>query len=157
MSTSNLGQLIRQLRKEQGLTQPELAVRHPLLSQAYVSAVERGKLDRPSLERLHAFADALGVPYNRLAAAAGFMEGEEDGDAPAARAKGTTEQILEDILAVTADRPDLIKKLRAIRERGGEAAYRRALRILHRHMVMGIDLAGELAQDEGEDGSDAEE
>jgi tetratricopeptide (TPR) repeat protein len=54
-----VGEFIRQIRRQQSLTQTELGGEH--FSKSYVSAVERDKIT-PSLEALHFFAEQLGQP-----------------------------------------------------------------------------------------------
>lgn len=62
---SAIGESIRQLRRQQGLTQTELGGEH--FSKSYVSAVERGKI-APSSKALRFFAEQLGQPNDYLTA-----------------------------------------------------------------------------------------
>lgn len=60
-----LGLRIRRRRKALGLAAKELA-RAAGVSPSYVSQLEHGKQDRPSLEVLNALAAALGLPTSEL-------------------------------------------------------------------------------------------
>jgi transcriptional regulator with XRE-family HTH domain len=149
---SDLGRAVRQLRKEQGLTQTELADRiGGGMSQAYISAIERGKLERPTLEKLQDIARGLGVSYNRLAAAAGFIQ-EEDG---AAQPKSEVEQIYDDLIAAVADRPQVLRTLRRLRGKD-PSAYHRALIIIRNWVAAGMQTLDDL-EEEGDRGGDSAE
>jgi transcriptional regulator with XRE-family HTH domain len=63
MKTSQLGQRIRQLRLERGLTQDQLA--EDTFSKSYISAIELGKI-KPSLTSLNIIANRLKVPVAEL-------------------------------------------------------------------------------------------
>ena len=60
-----LGERLRRRRKALGLTAKDLA-RSAGVSPSYVSQLERGKQDRPSLDVLGALAGALGVSTSEL-------------------------------------------------------------------------------------------
>ncbi len=53
-----IGETLRQMRRQQSLTQTELGGDH--FSKSYISAVERDKI-APSYEALHFFAEQLGL------------------------------------------------------------------------------------------------
>lgn len=59
-----LGQAIRQLRRQQGLSQDTFS-RKAGLGRSYVAAIERGEKNVAVLN-LQKIADALGVPVSRL-------------------------------------------------------------------------------------------
>ena len=61
---SLLGKRIRELRKNQGISQEQLAERAGISSQ-YVSNIERGK-DNPTLDLLLGLADALKVSLGQM-------------------------------------------------------------------------------------------
>jgi quercetin dioxygenase-like cupin family protein/DNA-binding XRE family transcriptional regulator len=65
---SRLGETVRELRKERGLTLVELA-RAADLSHSFLSQLERGR-SRPSMSSLHRIAQALGTTQPALMAAA---------------------------------------------------------------------------------------
>lgn len=59
MQPMSIGETLRQMRRQQSLTQSELGGEH--FSKSYISAVERDKIV-PSYEALHFFAEQLGQP-----------------------------------------------------------------------------------------------
>src|ERR1700732_1327333 len=61
----SLGERVRRRRKQLGLTAKELAQTSGV-SPSYISHLERGRQDRPSLEVLGAIAVALGVSTSEL-------------------------------------------------------------------------------------------
>jgi DNA-binding XRE family transcriptional regulator/mannose-6-phosphate isomerase-like protein (cupin superfamily) len=65
---SRLGETVRRLRKDRGLTLVELA-RAASLSHSFLSQLERGR-SRPSMSSLHRIAQALGTTQPALMAAA---------------------------------------------------------------------------------------
>jgi XRE family transcriptional regulator, regulator of sulfur utilization len=62
----NLGELIRELRERQGLTQPQLAERAQL-ALSYITLAESGQKVNLSPSALSRLARALGVPTKALA------------------------------------------------------------------------------------------
>lgn len=60
----NIGQTIRDIRKEKGITQLELSERCGLL-QGYISRVEKGRRV-PMLTNLVVIAKALGMPLSKV-------------------------------------------------------------------------------------------
>ena len=65
-----VGELVRQHRSEQGLSQEELG-HHADLHRTYVSSVERG-IRKPTITVLHRIASALGLTVSEL------LDGLED-------------------------------------------------------------------------------
>jgi transcriptional regulator with XRE-family HTH domain len=60
MSPRKLGQAIRRLREQRGLTQEQLAEKAKV-SQPYLSHLEGGRRQSPSVTMVHRIAKALGV------------------------------------------------------------------------------------------------
>jgi len=71
MSTYNVGNLIKRLRKQKGLTQEELA--HPLIDRATLSRIESGRA-MPGKKTLEALLEKLGFKPNNIADF--FLDGE---------------------------------------------------------------------------------
>ncbi len=67
----NLGDKIRQLREQSGLTQGQLATRSSV-SQGYLSQLENGEVKNPSAAVLLRVAQAVRVDSNELFEAAGY-------------------------------------------------------------------------------------
>jgi transcriptional regulator with XRE-family HTH domain len=135
------GQVIRDLRNQQGLTQDELAERMPdELSQNFISQVETGKIDQPSIPKVRALAKALGVPFNRLLAEAGYYEWEE----VTQPVQGDIDKIKADVWLEAEADPRLLAALYEIREANDQATYELALRIIHRSLKTGIETAREV-------------
>jgi len=97
-----LGQKLRKLRKEQNLTQLELA-QQVGITNGQVSTIERG-VSSPSLATLHRIARALNVPMQE------FFEGERNKDIELVRkGKGrrvasTREDVTVEVLCARSDR-----------------------------------------------------
>ena len=68
--TEKLGETLRQTRKEKNLTLRAVQERTSL-SNAYLSQIETGKIERPSPNVLFKLAKLYGVPYERLLSLAG--------------------------------------------------------------------------------------
>lgn len=134
--------MLRELREAQGLSQAAVAERTGVMEQPQISAYERGVFT-PTPDRLRLLASALGVPYVRLAAAAGYADEPETlGDAE----RSTTERIAADLFAFAARRPDLLATLIRLRESNDDAAYARALAVIHRFLI----AAAEQVRDDAE-------
>jgi len=71
-----LGQKIRELRKERRMSQTELAEKADVALMT-ISRLERGKHD-PHMRTLWRIARSLGVPLLELIRSAGYSENEED-------------------------------------------------------------------------------
>jgi|SRR6516165_3658028 transcriptional regulator with XRE-family HTH domain len=85
-----VGQRIRQLREEKGLSQADLQEASGLQT-SYISRVERGHIV-PSLETLQKFSAGLDVPLYRL-----FYEGEEPPPTPHLTPRRTLEELAEEL------------------------------------------------------------
>ena len=71
-----LGQKVRELREQQGLTQGQVA-QYSGLKRSYVSLVESGEIERPSAEKLLRLAKGLHVAPEVLFEAAGYVKSPE--------------------------------------------------------------------------------
>jgi len=71
---SPLGQWVRSVRSEQGLSQRGLADRAGI-SRSYLCDIERGRGSQPSIETLDKLAAALGYSRNDMLRAGGLIEG----------------------------------------------------------------------------------
>lgn len=69
----SLGDAIRRLRRDRGLTQEDLADRAGI-SQRTLSDIERGHIGLPRMENLRALAAALGVDTGSLLLVSGYVE-----------------------------------------------------------------------------------
>jgi transcriptional regulator with XRE-family HTH domain len=65
MSSRRLGPMLKTLREEKGLTQDELA-KKAQLTKPYISQLENGIRNNPSMSTLQRLAKALGVPVAEL-------------------------------------------------------------------------------------------
>ncbi len=65
MTLRGLGQVLRRMREQKGMTQEELAKRAKL-TKPYISQIENGVRQNPSLPALRRLAKALGVPMAQL-------------------------------------------------------------------------------------------
>lgn len=75
-SGKKIGEKIRELREQQGLTQGQLA-READLSQGYLSQLEMGEVKNPSASVLFQIARALKIDVNVLFVAAGYKTARE--------------------------------------------------------------------------------
>lgn len=72
---ASIGEVVRRLREEKKITQLELEeLTHGEVSRGYVANLERGKIRRPSDERLEALAHALDVTRRYILEQAGLIE-----------------------------------------------------------------------------------
>jgi transcriptional regulator with XRE-family HTH domain len=72
---ASIGEVVRRLREEKKITQLELEeLTHGEVSRGYVANLERGKIRRPSEERLEALAQALEVTKRYILEQAGIIE-----------------------------------------------------------------------------------
>lgn len=95
----SIGQRIRHLRDQKGLSQGDIERRTGML-RGYISRVEHGHTV-PSIETLERFAGALDVPLYQL-----FYIGSEDESLPAAsggRPRATLEELAQDSGAEGSD------------------------------------------------------
>jgi transcriptional regulator with XRE-family HTH domain len=65
MPEKKLGEIVRELREVNGLTQAQLAEKAQV-ALSYVTLLEAGHHGNPSRQILHRLARALGVPAKRL-------------------------------------------------------------------------------------------
>ena len=65
MPEKTLGEIVRELREVNGLTQAQLAEKAQV-ALSYVTLLEAGHQGNPSRQILHRLARALGVPAKRL-------------------------------------------------------------------------------------------
>lgn len=111
----SLGDVIRRLRRDRGLTQEDLADRAGI-SQRTLSDIERGNIGLPRVENLRALAAALGVDTGDLLLASNYVQNQQAADAVTERAGGSPFD------AVTSD-PEMVRllttlsRLRLTRER----------------------------------------
>lgn len=78
MFTIKIGQIIKELRNEKGLSASELA-RRSGISQPYLSQLETGKNNNPTTEVIEKIAKGLGVHYTALMYRAGHISADEVG------------------------------------------------------------------------------
>jgi transcriptional regulator with XRE-family HTH domain len=72
---ASIGEVVRRLREENKITQLELEeLTDGQVSRGYVANLERGKIRRPSEERLEALAQALQVTKRYMLEQAGIIE-----------------------------------------------------------------------------------
>jgi transcriptional regulator with XRE-family HTH domain len=72
---ASIGEVVRRLREEKKITQLELEeLTRGEVSRGYVANLERGKIRRPSDERLEALAQALKVTKRYILEQAGMIE-----------------------------------------------------------------------------------
>jgi len=116
-----VGQQIRQLREEKGLSQADLQEASGLQT-SYISRVEQGHIV-PSLETLQKFAAGLDVPLYRL-----FYEGEEPPPTPHLTPRRTLEELAED-LATGGLRAKFLLKFRTLLSRMTESDRRFLLEV----------------------------
>jgi len=76
VSGSRLGQLVRERRRELGITQEELEARSGI-SQTQISQIETGRTLRPEVETLERLAPPLALGIDELRVAAGWVEVKE--------------------------------------------------------------------------------
>ena len=133
-----VGLEVARLRNELRLTQAELAERGGGgLSQAYISAVESGAVDRPTREKLLAIAAGLGIDPAHLLLIASDLQPA----AGAAAAPFADDEVLGDLVGLVRQRPDLLQFLHQLRDRTDEEGYQLALAIVRRHLLAAIETA----------------
>ena len=147
MCVSSLGREIRRLRQAQGFTQEGLAaLTGDCVKQSDISSLERGHRLRPSQEKVRALATALGVPYYHLAE----LAYELDVTPGTRRGSVSLDEVIRDELwgELVAQRPDLLARLRAIRETDTAEGYRRALDTILRFLIANIEVVIDLRDGE---------
>lgn len=73
MSTINIGEYIKKVRNEKGLSSRKLAEISGV-SQPYISQLETGKNKNPSIEILNKLSKSLDIPNGNLLIAAGYID-----------------------------------------------------------------------------------
>ena len=111
---SALSALLADLRKAKGLSLREVeAATGKAVSNAYLSQLENGKINRPSPKVLHSLADVYVVPYEALMEKAGYLLPSEDGGE---RRKRLAAFAIDDLTA--EEEEELLKYLAFLRSRG---------------------------------------
>jgi transcriptional regulator with XRE-family HTH domain len=83
-----IGQTLRALRQQKGLTQKELATKIPgEVDYSYIGKIERGE-QLPSLKMLERLSDALGVPFNS------FFQGLDSDVTPRSQGRDEYNEVL---------------------------------------------------------------
>ncbi|WP_073240236.1 helix-turn-helix domain-containing protein [Desulforamulus putei] len=96
----NFGLFLKQLREKKEMTIRQLAM-YANVSHGYLSQVERGERGTPSPEILSKLAGPLGVSYEELMTAAGYLNGSSTVESVIAKNKK-----LYDVIARAKDLPD---------------------------------------------------
>ena len=164
-----LGDLVRWRRTQLGLTQEEIAARDPAgkFTQPEISQYEKHKVARSSRQKLERLAAALGLPYDLVTAATyqplsedaqveqfvrRWFDQREDATQLAHAPENTPhEQMLADLMGMAQARPDLLKVITQLRTEISDETYRRAIQIVWRHMVAGLETARDLLGNEAAD------
>lgn len=104
-----LGNLVRRVRKNRGLTLVELGSRTGL-SHGFLSQVERG-LSQPSLSTIRDIADALGIPLGALmpTASSGYAHLARNGEAPEFHLPADVPQVLARVLTTDETQMKIIE------------------------------------------------
>lgn len=63
---SALGNLLKEIRKEKGLTQTQIAQKMGFTSNGYIADTENGRYSDPEEDTLKRYADALGISWERM-------------------------------------------------------------------------------------------
>ena len=115
---SQLSSLLADLRTARGFTlrQVEEATDHAV-SNAYLSQLEKGKVQKPSPNVLHCLAAAYAVPYEVLMEKAGYLLPPVEGEGKRPRRLGAF--AIADLTA--EEEEELLKYLAFIRSRKGTA------------------------------------
>jgi transcriptional regulator with XRE-family HTH domain len=110
-----LGSLLADLRVSKGMSlrQVEEATGRAV-SNAYLSQLEKGKIQQPSPSILHQLAGVYAVPYEALMERAGYLQPTAD-DARAGRRKRLAAFAIDDLTA--EEEEELLKYLAFIRSR----------------------------------------
>lgn len=74
----DLGDYLRELRKDRGWTLRDVEDRSGDISNAHLSQIENGRIERPSEAMLHDLALLYEVDYAELATRAGYIEKDEE-------------------------------------------------------------------------------
>ncbi len=129
-----LGELVRQLRTGRNWTQEQLA-EAANVSQATVSQIEIGRIERPSYEYMRRIAGGLGVPISTLMEAAGLIE--SDG----ATAETAQEEIVRTARKWLEGRPALAERLERVRAKYGDERFEEFLLTVFRAWESNLEMA----------------
>ena len=110
-----LGTLLADLRTAKGLSLREVeGATGDAVSNAYLSQLENGKIQKPSPNVLHRLAEAYGVPYETLMEKAGYLLPTEPKEA--GRRRRLAAFAIDDLTA--EEEEELLKYLAFLRSRG---------------------------------------
>ena len=110
---SELGTLLADLRKAKGLSLREVEeATGNAVSNAYLSQLENGKIQKPSPHVLHSLAGVYVVPYEALMEKAGYLMPSENGSG---RRKRLAVFAIDDLTA--EEEEELLKYLAFLRSR----------------------------------------
>jgi transcriptional regulator with XRE-family HTH domain len=113
-SQAELGSLLAHLRVAKGFSLREVEeATDKAVSNAYLSQLENGKIQKPSPHVLHSLAAAYAVPYEALMEKAGYLLPSEDGGG---RRKRLAAFAIDDLTA--EEEEELLKYLAFLRFRG---------------------------------------
>jgi len=109
----DLGALLADLRRAKGFSLREVeAATGNAVSNAYLSQLENGKINKPSPKVLHSLAEVYAVPYETLMEKAGYLLPSEDGGAHRRRLAAFA---IDDLTA--EEEEELLKYLAFLRSR----------------------------------------
>jgi transcriptional regulator with XRE-family HTH domain len=113
-SASELGSVLADLRTAKGFSLREVEeATGKAVSNAYLSQLENGKIQRPSPNVLHSLSGVYAVPYEALMEKAGYLLPSEDGGG---RHKRLAAFAIDDLTA--EEEEELLKYLAFLRSRG---------------------------------------
>ncbi len=119
---NELGDLLGDLRRAKGLSLREVEqASDRAVSNAYLSQLEKGKIQKPSPNVLHHLAEVYAVPYEALMERAGYLL-PSDGE-PKGRLRRLTAFAIDDLTA--EEEEELLKYLAFIRSRRSARSSRR--------------------------------
>jgi len=111
---SELGALLADLRTAKGFSLREVEeATDKAVSNAYLSQLEKGRIQRPSPHVLHSLAAVYVVPYEALMEKAGYLMPSQDGGG---RRKRLAAFAIDDLTA--EEEEELLKYLAFLRSRG---------------------------------------
>jgi transcriptional regulator with XRE-family HTH domain len=111
---SELGAVLADLRTAKGFSLREVEeASGKAVSNAYLSQLENGKIQRPSPNVLHSLSGVYAVPYEALMEKAGYLLPSEDGGG---RRKRLAAFAIDDLTA--EEEEELLKYLAFLRSRG---------------------------------------
>jgi transcriptional regulator with XRE-family HTH domain len=95
-TTPSLGDELRRIRVAKGLTLREVE-RRTGVSNAYLSQLETGKIERPAPSFLHRLAGVYDVPYELLMERAGYIKRQEKPEVQKRSLSGAALASIEDL------------------------------------------------------------